>query len=110
MALEDAPPVSLTLSRTELSWAPHAALEYDVVSGDLGLLAQSGDFAQAVEACLATSYPGTSLPYAVDPASGSASFFLVRGSHCVPGSFDSGGAGQQGSRDSGIASSPNACP
>ena len=102
-------PVSptLTVEPTQLSWTPvPLTIGYDVLRGNLQALRDSGDFGQAVDACLADDQDANSLPYAVDPLPGEAFFFLV-GDACT-GTFDSEG-GQQGSRDPGIDASPPLC-
>ena len=98
---------TLTVDPNQLSWTPTPlTIGYDVLRGNLQALRDSGDFGQAIDACLADDRDATSLPYAVDPLPGEALFFLV-GDACT-GTFDSE-AGQQGSRDPGINASPNSC-
>jgi len=84
----------------------------DLVRGDLILLrAGGGDFTASTQACLANDLPATSLPYTASPGPGEAWWFLVRTvAMAGPGTYDSGGPGQVGSRDAEIAASPIACP
>jgi hypothetical protein len=106
-------PVTVALTQGEVYWAPELCnLGYDLVRGDVAtLLASGGDFSTATVECLADDHPSTSLPYTDAPSAGNASWFLVRrvitGGH---GTYNSGGSGQQGSRDAEIAASAFACP
>lgn len=81
--------ITLRLSATQLTWGPPGgAMSYDIVRGDLGLLRVSGgDFQQATAECLAQDHPGTEQPHLADPAPGQGFWFLVRGTHCVQGSY-----------------------
>lgn len=113
---DDPPPPGgvsgMTVSRSELAWDAEAnATAYDVVRGDLGVLAATGDFASATEECLADDLVTTSLPYSAEPAPDEGFWFLVRGGNCGgAGSYDSGAPSQSGSRDAGIEASPGRCP
>ena len=85
------------------------ALTYDVVEGSLGSLAAG--FGVSTEGCLADDASGYSVDHEADPASGQGRWYLMRiNAAGGPGSFDTLGVGQNGSRDTGIASSPTACP
>ncbi len=100
-------------SDTLLAWSAVAgATGYDVVRGSLATLrAGGGNFTTAVGACLANDQGATTLSDTDTPATGDAFFYLVRGVNCGGGgSYDSGGAGQAGSRDAEIAASSQACP
>ena len=103
--------VDLTMaSTTELTWTvvPDAST-YDVVEGDLNWLRESGGaFDEASTACVASQVPATSAMENTPLLPGEAVWFLVRG---VPGpGYDSGGAGQVGSRDDEIGESASSCP
>jgi len=114
--VDNAPPPSgspvLNVDSTGLSWSPLAgAATYDVVRGSLNALWGNGFTAAATEACLAAGLGDTTLAYSTDPSEGEGFWFLVRGSSCAAhGTYDSGGAGQAGSRDASINSAPSACP
>jgi hypothetical protein len=98
-----------TLTWTSLSWTD----TYDVVRGDLSTLRDTGgDYLASVTTCVEDNVEGTS---AIDPESpepGGAFFYVVRGVIGVTenGTFDTLGAGQITSRDSGIEFSPDSCP
>jgi hypothetical protein len=103
----------LELDATGPLWSSVApSTGYDVVRGDLALLlAGDGDFEMATLACLADETAGTALPDGDAPGTGEAWWYLVRALNCiVGGTWDSGGAAQQGSRDAEIAASAGACP
>lgn len=105
--------VRLTVDHDELSWSPiGAATSYDVVRGDLDLLAGSGgDFTVATEECLVNGNTTTILPYSIDPDPGFNWWILVRAARALTVlSYDSFGPGQSGTRDAEIASSGFACP
>ena len=97
-----------------LEWdAEPGAESYDLIRGDLTvLLSSSGDYAQAVEACLASAQTAASFSDPETPAAGVGWFYLVRARGCgdQPGSYDSGSTSQSASRDASIAASPAACP
>jgi hypothetical protein len=81
-----------------------------VVRGNLLTLnATGGDFAAAVDACLADDTDLTSMEEPDDPQAGEAVFYLVRTAACAR-TWNSGGPAQQGDRDPEIAASPAACP
>jgi len=102
--------VSMTTSL--LSWpAQSLASGYDVVSGDLGILRQSGgNFAAATTSCLADDSAATHIDHStLVPGPGDARFFLVRAVNCSgPGSYDEGYS-QVAPRDGGIEASPGRC-
>jgi len=98
---------------TLLGWSPVIDADgYDVVRGDIGpLVGSGGDFASAVELCLADDHAATSLVDPDIPALGSAVWYAVRATNCGgAASYDSGGPQQFASRDPGIDASPEACP
>jgi len=85
---------------------------YDVVKGDLGLLASSGgDFSAAVAACLEEDGTDEEAADAALPGLGEGFFYLVRGQSLCDesGGYDSVGPGQAGSRDAEIQASAQAC-
>ncbi len=100
-------PLDLEVDRDALSWnGPVARTTYDIVRGDLGALRESlGDFAFAIDECLANDHEGTSFPYLIDPGPAEGFWFLMRGA-----TYDSVGLGQSGRRDAPIAQSGIDCP
>ena len=104
--------LDLQLASGLLRWSSVGGeVGYDLVGGDLGILASSGSFASATGSCVADNTTATQLPYPVAPPPGVGWWFLVRGvGTSGPGSYDSGSASQVGSRDAGIAASGNGCP
>jgi Periplasmic copper-binding protein (NosD)/Intracellular proteinase inhibitor/Bacterial Ig domain len=102
----------LTVDNVQLSWtAVPEATAYDVLRGDLATLRQtSGDFTASTRLCLDDDLAATSIPYAGIPEPGQAFWFLVRAVNATQaGSYNSGGAGQVGSRDAEIEASLQAC-
>jgi N-acetylneuraminic acid mutarotase len=103
----------LSLDAAGLTWAAVVpGTGYDVVRGALSALsASAGDFSAATDACQADDTPATTLADSDPVASGDGYWYLVRAVNCrTVGTWNSGGAGQQGSRDAEIAASANACP
>jgi spore coat protein A len=102
----------LTVLSSRLWWTTNpAASGYDVIRGDIGqLIATGGDFSNPLttETCLAGNQSATFLLNADTPTLGAAKWYLLRSQ--PGGSYDSGGPGQVGSRDAGIAASGNDCP
>lgn len=92
-----------------LSWDA-AGASWDVLLGDLETLRSSGgDFTTASVDCLVDDSTQPALVYA-DAGGPESAFFLVR-AECGGGTtYESGGAGQVGSRDGEIDASPLACP
>lgn len=100
-------------SADQLVWEPvFFVTGHDVVRGDLAALrASGGDFAAAVESCLAPSAPGTAVDLGSDPAPGAAWWYLARARNCAgTASWDTAGAGQAAPRDAALAASPASCP
>jgi hypothetical protein len=97
-----------------LAWPPQpGAATYDVVKGDLVLLRSgAGDFAGSVSSCLMNDGTDTQVEDTETPSAGQGFYYLFRSIGCeaLVGTYDSGGIGQQGGRDAGIAGSGNACP
>ena len=104
--------LALTVQPTRLWWSGvGGATGYDVVRGDLNALqASNGDFSDPLvtQACLANDRVETFWVHLETPASGEGVWYLVRAQ--AGGSYDSGGPGQQGSRDTPIGASGNGCP
>jgi hypothetical protein len=99
-------------SGTQLSWtAPAAAAWYEVVSGDLATLRNTGgNFTAATQACVAENLTTTSTTAPGSPALGQGIWFLVRPANCKgDGTYDEGGS-QIGARDAEIDGSAASCP
>ena len=109
--------VAMKLSTTSsgVSWTvDDEAKSYDVIRGDLhALRATGGDYTPSVSACLASLATGVNAPDAGVPLPGQDWYYVLRSRYSGaldPGSWDDGGPGQQGSRDTEIAASANGCP
>jgi len=104
----------LTAGRTQLWWGNVEAATggYDVVKGDLvQLRATLGDFSDplATQACYANDQTATFVDLSADnPGAGEVYWYLLRSQ--PGGSFESGGSGQVGTRDTEIGTSGNGCP
>ncbi len=100
--------------RETMSWATfRGPATFDTVKGDLGLLrSAAGDFAGSVSACLENDDADEVAPDAAVPAAGTGFYYLVRRASCASavGTYDGGGASQQGSRDAGVDASSQSCP
>lgn len=84
---------------------------HDVVRGSIGILAATyGDLSAAVQACLGNDLGANSIDDAALPGAGDGFFYLVRGTGCGAGSYDTASVGQVRSRDAGIAASGATCP
>ena len=99
---------------TKVIWSPQSnASWYDLVSGRLStLLASQGNFSLSTQRCFASKTLDTaaSIP-GPPPPPGDAQWDLVRGNTCRGrGSYDSGAASQNGSRDAEIEAAPFHCP
>ncbi len=102
----------LSVEADQLFWTSvPSATGYDLVRGSVNVLLQSGgDFTAATRLCLADDTPSLALHYAGAPKLGEAYWFLVRPTTSTEaGTYDSGGAGQVGSRDAEIEAAPTAC-
>src|SRR5262245_21455067 len=88
-----------------------AAQTYDVVVGDLvHLRSKDGEFTAATLGCLASETTVTSAAFNATPSPGQGFWILVRGSNVSGhGTYDTGEAGQAGSRDAEIDASPLSC-
>ena len=111
------PPVSgvvLGPGADAIEWTPAGgASGYDVVRIGAGLLRSSGgDFAAAALGCAADDVPSPQASDPQIPSSGDAFLYVVRsvGECALPGTYDSGGAGQIGNRDGGIEAAALTCP
>ena len=114
IALAQQPPATpiLTVDAAQISWSGVAgASSYDLLRGDLGTLRETGgDFTAATRVCVVDDWGAPALAYAGVPMPGEAFWFLVRANAGTQtGSYDSGGAGQVGSRDAEIEAAPLAC-
>jgi hypothetical protein len=75
------------------------------------LHASGGDFTASLLECLEGLSTDTSSTSGGPPPAGDGFYYLVRTVGCgQSGTYDSGSASQQGSRDAEIAASPAACP
>jgi hypothetical protein len=107
------PNVMVEADAETISWDAVVASGYDVVQGNLNLLGSTaGDFTASLLACLEDGGSDLSATDPGSPPLGSGVFYLVRGTSLCdePGTYDSGGAGQAGSRDAEIQASSAACP
>jgi hypothetical protein len=94
------------------SFEPRASAEaYDVVRGDLGTLAATGDLGAAIDRCASEDRVDPRLWTPETPPVGRGWFYLVRGVNfaCRRGTYDSGSASQPFPRDAAIAGSASAC-
>jgi glucose/arabinose dehydrogenase len=110
-AVRPGPLLSLRVEHDRLHWTGLVgAASYDVVRGSLNaLLSSGGDFTVSTEACLRSSFAGTSFGYLAYPTvPGTGEWYLVRANNCAgAGTWNDGSAGD---RDSGIAASGHGCP
>jgi hypothetical protein len=107
--------IDLALDAVDLSWsAVEGAVGYDVVRGDLVVLASTaGDFVLATEACMVNDHPTLSTPHGGDPplGPGEGYWYLAR---AALGTLDLGyetfAPSQVGWRDPEILASGFDCP
>ena len=101
--------VGRTDSTIDLQWAAAVSSDtYDVARGSGLLLLSGGDPGAAFDHCLVDDSPLLDVSDPVLPPLGDAYLYVVRGGHCGdPGTYDSGGAQQQGSRDAALTA---VCP
>ena len=102
-----------SIGSARLIWAAvPAATGYDIVSGSLvALQAGHGEFSTATQSCLANDLAATNFDDAAVPAPEEGFWYVVRAINCGgSGTYDSGGPGQQGIRDTEIQASGAACP
>lgn len=96
-----------------LSWdAQPLGTTYDLVRGDLQSLATSGgDFTASIQTCLVPGGAPTSFIDGSVPGPGAGLYYVVRARDCsgAAGSYNEGGSGQTGSRDTEIAGSSASC-
>jgi len=99
---------------TTLSWnAVPNAIQYDVISGDLGELRSAGGHYQYLSQaqCFGNDVAGTSMFTGPNPTAGNGQFFLMRAVGCTGlGNYDEGVPSQVGTRDQEIGSALYACP
>ena len=97
-----------------ITWTGAAgASAYDVIRGDLDLLALGGgDFGASVLICLADGAGMAPIEDDADPPPGGTFYYLVRAQEACgfAGTWDSGDPQQANPRDPGIAMSPQSCP
>ena len=108
-------PFSPTASFTDkntMTWTGPQGLNYDVVRGNLTTLVENnGDFAMAIEACVANDAISLTLPATDIPPPGEGLFWIVRPNTLAgPQTYDTDSPGQPVSRDPGIAASGLDCP
>lgn len=104
---------ALSVNAASLSWTlVEPALAYDVVQGSVTALREAdGDFAAAVDLCLADDHPLLVLEFSGRPDAGEALWLLVRAvTPTGPLTYDTLRASQVGARDAEIESSTQACP
>jgi hypothetical protein len=89
-----------------------SASAYDVVGGTLSVLGgTAGNFTSATDRCVANDLASTAVDDGATPSLADGFWYLVRAVSCVgAGTYDDGGAGQQGVRDAEIGAAPGACP
>jgi hypothetical protein len=104
-ASDEPPLLQLQLGAGGLAWSCGSpAGVFDVVRGDLTLLASAG-LTASTDTCVADDQAGTALA-TTDPGPGEAYWYLVREDG---GSYGSGGAGEQAGRDAAIEASGVGC-
>ncbi|HKQ97257.1 MAG TPA: PQQ-dependent sugar dehydrogenase [Candidatus Polarisedimenticolia bacterium] len=105
-------PSPLSIDAAAVSWSAIAgASAYDVVRGHLTSPGVNPFSAAGTDACIAPATASTSVAFSANPPLGTAWWFVTRSRNCGgPGTYDSGGPGQSGSRDAGIAASGAGCP
>jgi len=95
-----------------LAWMPVAAATgYDVFRGILsGLHASDGDFSQAPGSCLDDDTADTFIDDTDIPPLSDAFWYIIRPTNCGgSGSYEGGGAAQEGPRDTEADASPQSC-
>jgi len=106
--------MSKSLGNTTMSWnvVPNA-VQYDIVSGDLGQLRSAGgDYQFLSQAqCSGNDISGTSMPTGANPTAGNGQFWLMRAVGCTGlGSYDEGVPSQVSARNADITAALYACP
>jgi len=102
----------LEIGPGDVSWAPIGGSDaYDVVVGDLETLrAGAGDWALAVDRCLADSTTTTTVGLDENPPPGEGWWIVSRTERSgTRTSYDSIGTGQRGTRDGGLRQAPTSC-
>ena len=98
--------------KTTISWDDTPGADrYQLMRGDLvGLRTTGGAFGVSLTDCLADSATPIGTTDGQNPGAGFGFYYLVRAvADCLPGTADSGGAGEDG-RDDGVDASPLVCP
>ncbi|HEX4824179.1 MAG TPA: putative metal-binding motif-containing protein [Candidatus Polarisedimenticolaceae bacterium] len=111
-------PLTLTMSKSAgnvtMSWnAVPNAIQYDIISGDLGeLRAAGGHYTNLTQAsCYGNDVAGTSMTLPGSPTAGNGQFFLMRAVGCTGlGAYDEGVPSQHSTRDQEIGTSLYSCP
>ncbi len=106
--------VILSVAPGQLDWNDlPGAQSYDVVRGDLGILASTGgDFSEATQECVADELEESGMDYTDTPEPGIAFFLLVR-ANSPEGAMTwqpLAGESQVGARDDEINSAASTCP
>ncbi|MGH9866904.1 MAG: hypothetical protein ACREAA_01900 [Candidatus Polarisedimenticolia bacterium] len=112
-AVHARPVRNMDVNGAGLTWeALPAADGHDIVRGSLlTLRATSGDFAAAVQECVAENVGGDWVAFSPDPPPGEGYWFLLRDREDgIAGSYDAGEPAQVGSADALLEASPLACP
>jgi hypothetical protein len=99
----------IDVDRDAIGWDPDPpATLYDMVSGDLGTLRDTGgNYQTATEQCVANDVASDSVPFTFSPAPGSGYWFLLR---TKGGSYDAWDSRLAAPRDAGINAAPAWCP
>jgi hypothetical protein len=105
--------MSKSAGNVTMSWnAVPNAIQYDIISGDLGELRAAGGYPFLSHAqCSGNDVSGTSMFTGPNPTAGNAQFWVMRAVGCTGlGSYDEGVPSQVSARDQEIGSSNYACP
>jgi hypothetical protein len=106
--------MSKSLGITTMSWnAVPNAIQYDIVSGDLGELRAAGGHYQFLShaQCSGNDISGTSMTLPGNPTAGNAQFWVMRAVGCTGlGSYDEGVPSQVSARNAEITAAPYSCP
>lgn len=108
--------VGIDKAKQTISWTAQARADsYDVVKGDVYALFDSGgDYSSTLIACLGNDLAAGEVTDPAVPVPGGGFYYLVRVARVCggggPGTYDSAGPGQVGSRDAEIAASTVECP
>ena len=102
------PQPPLFVERSQFAWLSSLdATHYDLVSGDLAALRDTGgDFVAATDPCLVDDTTALTLPNTEEPGPGEGRWYLVRGDGFT---WNSPGVDQVGDRDAELAAAGAAC-